>query len=702
MSVLKLAGFELRRMTRGKLPAAALVVLTVIPLLYGALYLYAFWDPYGRMDHIPVALVNEDEPVEAADGSRVQAGQDLTDELIERRIFGWRTTDAADATEGLESGRYHLVFRIPADFSATVSSASDSGTTARQGQLQLISDDATNYLSGQLARTAFGEIRAAAAESASSRFFSAMLLGFTDLKTQTGEAADGAARIADGNAEASQGAGDLYDGSGRLVGGLGEAYRGADELADGLAELSSGTGRLAAGTARAADEVGRLAGRVNSAIDEYEPKLRENAGSIERGATLLADGADRLADRLDSIVGEADAIADRAERVQTRLDELLAAQPELAGDPLMIALRADVVDLAQRARTLVSTIDGADLDALRQRMREVSATARKVAELAPHLADDLLGARTMVNELSGGLDEIARGAARVDAGAGEAANGATALRGGIYRLSTGAQQIDGGLGELSAGLGELVDGANKLATGLADGADQIPGYDDADERAGILANPVGLDKSIRNAAATYGVAFSPYFLSLALWVGAMVIYMLLRPVNPRHTLGGGPAWRAALASWFPAVAIGAAQALLLYAVVAFGLGLDPVNPAATLGILTLTSITFVAIMQFLGIRLGPAGRMASLILLMLQLTSVGGTFPVETAPPVFQALHPFLPMTYVIDALRHSINGGPTQPIVTAVAVLLAFTAAALALSVLSVRGLRRLSPSKLHPELTL
>ena len=136
--------------------------------------------------------------------------------------------------------------------------------------------------------------------------------------------------------------------------------------------------------------------------------------------------------------------------------------------------------------------------------------------------------------------------------------------------------------------------------------------------------------------------------------------------------------------------------------VAFGLGLDPVNPVATLGILILTSVTFVAIMQFLGVRLGPAGRMASLILLMLQLTSVGGTFPVETAPPLFQALHPFLPMTYVIDALRHSINGGPTEPITTAVVVLLAFTAGALALTVLSVRGLRRLTPSKLHPELTL
>ena len=70
---MRLARFELRRFLRGRLTAAALVVLAVIPLLYGALYLAAFWDPYGNLDRIPVALVNEDQPVRAPDGSPVSA-----------------------------------------------------------------------------------------------------------------------------------------------------------------------------------------------------------------------------------------------------------------------------------------------------------------------------------------------------------------------------------------------------------------------------------------------------------------------------------------------------------------------------------------------------------------------------------------------------------------------------------------------------
>ena len=72
---MRLARFELRRFLRGRLTAAALVVLAVIPLLYGALYLAAFWDPYGNLDRIPVALVNEDRPVQAPTGEVVHAGQ---------------------------------------------------------------------------------------------------------------------------------------------------------------------------------------------------------------------------------------------------------------------------------------------------------------------------------------------------------------------------------------------------------------------------------------------------------------------------------------------------------------------------------------------------------------------------------------------------------------------------------------------------
>ena len=264
--------------------------------------------------------------------------------------------------------------------------------------------------------------------------------------------------------------------------------------------------------------------------------------------------------------------------------------------------------------------------------------------------------------------------------------------------------MDGGVHRLAGGLADLQSGADQLAGGLSDGAGKIPGYDrdGVAARAGILADPVALRRQVEHPAGTYGVGFAPYFVSLALWVGAMIGYMVLRPVTMRHVLSGAPARRVAWAGWLPAATIGAVQAGLLYAVLRLGLGLRPVHPLATLAFLLLAAFTFTAIVQWLGARLGPAGRLAALALLMLQLTSSGGTYPVQTTPGFFQAIHPWLPMSYVVDGLRHLVDGGSTGTVITGSAVLAGFAAAAFALTTLAARRARRMSPPVLHPELVL
>jgi putative membrane protein len=716
MSVFRLARFELRRMTRGRLPRAALAVLTVIPLLYGALYLYAFWDPYANMNRIPVALVNADRPATASDGTAVHAGQDLTDELLDRKVFGWTVTDGEDAAAGLRSGRYHLVFSIPADFSANLAASPEPDRPARRGELKVVNDDATNYLSGLLARSAFSEIRAAAAESAASSYFAKMLVGFTDAKAETGRAADGAGKIVDGLDASEAGAGKIADkigaagdGAGQLADGLDRSAKGADDLAGGLGQLRTGAAQIADGTAQAAAATRAVATKVDGAADTIEPVLRDNAERIEKAATAIAEGAQALADGLDALPAKAQEAVTRAEQVRDRLDALVEAHPELAGDPSVVAARA-AADAAVRAATsVVGTLDRTDLDALRARMTKVAATARQIAAAAPHLADDVAGARAKVDQLASGLTDLATGSARLRDGIGDAATGADQLRGGLFRLATGSRELDGGLAQignaqnrLAGGLTKLEGGAGDLADGLVAGEQKLPGYDDADARADVLGDPVALDRTAKHAAGSYGVGFAPYFLGLALWVGAMITYLLLRPLNRRHVMSGASAWRVALAGWLPAAAIGLAQAGVLFTVVTLVLGLDPAHPLATFGVLALVSLAFTAIMQWLGAQLGPAGRLAALALLMLQLTSSGGTYPVQTSPGFFQAIHPWLPMSYVVAALRHTVNGGLAGPVVTGAIVLAGFGAAAMALTIGATRRSRRLTPSTLHPELTM
>lgn len=692
---------------RSRLTAAALAVLAVVPLLYGALYLYAFWDPYGRLNHIPAALVVEDRAATATDGQVVHAGRDLADELIGRQIFDWHVTDETVAEKGLESGKYQLLLRIPEDFSADLVTGPDAKVDPERAQLRAISDDATNYLSGVFARTAFDEVRAAAAASASADYYDKMLIGFSDLKAQTQEAADGAGRLRDGATDAASGAGrisggidDAHDGAGQIAGGLGTAGQGADNLADGLAQLNTGAQQLVTGTAQAAGGGRQLADAVDSAADKAVPVLRDNAQTIAEAANTVARGADTLA----ANIGTLETAANRNVQDAKALQKYLDAQPGLEEAK---ELAARLVDTAEQ---LQQTVHSADLADLRAKLTAVAKTAREVAQAAPHLADDVAQARQKVDALADGLDRIATGAEQLQQGTAQAEAGAGDLSGGIYQLATGAQKLDGGLGRLSTaghqlavGLGDLQGGASRLAGGLADGADRIPGYgDDPAGRADVLADPVGLDRDVRHPAGTYGVGFAPYFLTLALWVGAMITYMVLRPLNRRHLMSGAPALRVTLAGLLPAVVIGLAQATLLFAVVTLGLGLSPVHTPATWGLLALTAAAFAAIMQLIGAALGAPGRILALALLMLQLTSSGGTYPVQTTPGFFQAIHPLLPMSYAVQAARHAIDGGAWSTVGAGALVLLGYGLASVAVTVLVAYRKRLLTPTALHPELVI
>src|SRR5690606_42086427 len=123
---------------------AALVVLAVVPLLYTGMYLWAFWDPFGKVHNLPVALVNEDRPA-TADGRRVHAGKELTERLVDRGDLDWRVTDAEDAAAGVAHRRYYASITVPADFSADLVSPAHTGHDPTPATPHVHFNDATNY-----------------------------------------------------------------------------------------------------------------------------------------------------------------------------------------------------------------------------------------------------------------------------------------------------------------------------------------------------------------------------------------------------------------------------------------------------------------------------------------------------------------------------------------------------------------------------
>ncbi|MEU8571904.1 YhgE/Pip domain-containing protein [Streptomyces asoensis] len=690
----RLAALELRRFGRGRLPRAALVALLLLPLLYGALYLWSFWDPYGRLDRIPVALVNDDEGA-TADGRRITAGDEITKGLRDSEVFDWREVSAAEARAGVEDGRYYLSLTMPADFSARI--ASSAGDSPATSALQVRTNDANNYIVGQISRTVFSEVRTAASTKASRSFLDKIFVSFSDIHGATAKAADGADDLTGGIGKAEKGSKALAD-------GLGDAKDGSGKLAKGLKTLDKGADDLEKGSQKVADGTQKLADKVNGVADTLGPFVAKNEKTIGDTAQLVADSAKVINDNLKTLVKVAPTAAEGAHTAADTLAAVHKARcetpvlPDSACADLKKAkdAAADVAKVADDLDTLIADQDG-DLKTLRTNLTALQKQAQSLADDAPHLSEDLDDAVSEVNALNTGAVKVAKGAKKLHTGIGSAKTGSVDLDAGVTELETGAQDLNGGIFKLS-------DGSGKLADGLHDGAGKIPDYDarQRDARTAVMADPVQLASHDLHKAPNYGTGFAPYFIPLSLWVGAMVAYMLITPMNRRALAAGAPAWRVALAGWLPVVAIGVLQTTALMAVLHWAIGLEMTHAAATMGFLFLVTACFAALVQWLNARFGAAGRILVLALLMLQLTSAGGTYPVQTSPGFFNAIHPFLPMSYVVEALRRLITGGGTGPVWHACVVLAAFTLGALALTALSARRRQVWTLDRLHPELSL
>lgn len=691
----RLAALELKRFGRGKLPRAALVALLLLPLLYGALYLWSFWDPYSRLDRIPVALVNDDKGA-TTDGKKVAAGDEITEKLLDSKTFEWHEVSAEKARKGVEDGDYYLSLTMPADFSSRI--ASSSGTAPETGALQVRTNDSNNYIVGQISRTVFSEVRRAASTNASRTFYDKIFISFSDIHDKTVKAAEGADQLKDGVGKAKKG-------SEELANGLKDAKTGSGDLATGVAKLHGGAGRLKTGAQQVADGTQLLADKVNGAAADVRPYLRDNGKSIGDTARLVADSSQAVRHNLGLLVkaapvaetGAQNAAADVAAAHKELCENGSQPAPDICGTlKRAVTATADAAKVAGDVNTLIANENG-DLKKLDAQLADLQKRAKALAAQAPRLDEDLKTAVSKVNALNQGAKQVAKGAGELHTGLASAQTGATDLDSGVGKLKTGATSLDGGLFKLK-------DGTADLAGGLHDGVGQIPDYDktDRDKRTEVMADPVQLASDSLHKAPNYGTGFAPYFIPLSLWVGAMVGYMLIQPMNRRALAAGASAWRIALAGWVPVAAVGVAQVGILMAVLHWRLGLQMDRAAGTIGFLVLVTGCFAAIVQWLNARFGAAGRILVLAFLMLQLTSAGGTYPVQTSPGFFNAVHPYLPMSYIVDGLRRLITGGGLGPVWQGCAVLVAFTLGALALTAVAARRKQVWTLDRLHPELSL
>jgi putative membrane protein len=358
---------------------------------------------------------------------------------------------------------------------------------------------------------------------------------------------------------------------------------------------------------------------------------------------------------------------------------------------------------------------GATVSALASSIDTLSAGAAQVSAGATQLSESV--SEEKITALTNGISALSSGATQVSEGVTSASSGAKTLASGTPALTSGASSAQDGAGDIASGAQQLADGSTELGDGLIeaqDGTQELnDGLTDAvdslamtqaqiDAKAEQMSQPVELDESYLTSVKNYGTGFAPFFLGLAMWVGAIFAGFVFHPLNPRLSLSRANPVMTAFSGYLPMGAFAIVQALIALAFVQFALHVQINNVAAYYAIGLLTSVVFMAIMQFLVGAFGFPGRFVAVVLLTLQLTSASGTFPVSTAPAFFQALAPFMPLTYVVEAMREVMTGLDFTLALTDCGIIAIYGIVAFALTCLVAWRKRVVTVQTLHPLLEL
>ena len=651
------------------------IALSIIPILYGGFFLGSVWDPYGSTEYLPVAVVNEDQGA-VLNGNFVQIGQQTVDNLKHNHSMKWEFVSADEATKGLNDGAYYMRITIPRDFSAKATTVTTS--SPQQSVVEYTTTPSRNFVGSVISNQAAQQVVRSVSAKVSTAYVSAVMAQVGELGTGLSQASAGAAalhggsdRLAGGLAVYTRGVGQLSAGADSLQNGLSQLHTGSVALTDGLLQLQkrlpakNQVDQLIAGTKQVQNGMNTLAAQVSA----NNPEAVKLAAEITKESQMLTSNLTQLSVTLAPL-----------DPAQCPVYITNSAASFSKVECKLAALKQRVAAVGVGAAAEVDSV-AADVVALQSRQGElVKSAAESGARLKTHLENlqftitkqqqalraGVSTLNTGVNTLSpnlvsalNGYTTLSRGSVQLSNGAAVLTQGLADARSGSSRLSSGVKQLTVNSGALTDGSAQLASATSELSGKLAKAANQLALQPTGDQTVRQIVSPVAANHHVQGDVPNYGNALSPYVLSLGLFVGALA-FCVIYPIRGFYsTPKNARSWWLAKISVLALESV--AQALVLDAVMVFGLGLHVAHPAQFVGLSIVTSLTFMSIVALLAIALDNVGRFLAMLLLVLQLGSAEGVFPISLSPALFQAINPFVPMTYSIRAFREAISGGLGQ-----------------------------------------
>ena len=674
---------DLKRILVNPVAIVIAIGVAIIPSLYAWFNILANWDPYENTSTVPIAVVIEDEGAEVGDMGQINAGDMIRDQLEENTQLGWTFVDEEqDALDGVNAGTYYAAFVVPSDFTSSLADVlsgdteqahiayyvnekvnaispkvTDTGSTTLETEIAnrfvgVVGETITEKLQDLSSKLLSEADSATANLSADLSQVQVMLTDLSgDLSSAQQTITDARQTVADARTTLSQvstSATSLSDALSQSMDTLASTRTKAQTLG---AQLSSALGTsvstISGISADANHSIGEICGDIGWAQGQLD-------GAISQVGALNDNTFASLRSSLAQVEAKVSALPDS---VPNKQQMLAAIQQALAAvDELQSATSGKIDQLQGVSNSIKETNDA--VSGLSTSVNDaVQSSAQGLSSLQGTLAS------TTLPTLSNSLDSFA------DAG------------GRLVGLSSSVapmlSQVDGALAQLDGVLSQSADALSQTTDAVSDAADKVGGLAtdaaaiqsaetfsllqdalglDAEQVGDFMGSPVDMVSSPIYPVENYGSGVAPFYTNLALWVGGFVLVAIYKLEVDEEGIGKFKPWQGFFGRWLLMNLLGQLQAIIC-CVGDILLGIQCLNPVAFVFAGMVESFVYVFFVYAISVAFKHIGKAIAVLLVILQIPGASGTYPIEMMPDFFKNLHPWLPFTYGINAMREAIAG---------------------------------------------
>ena len=673
---------DLRTLSKCFFACVVVVAIALLPSLYAWLNIYSNWDPYGNTGGISIAVASLDRGY-TDNGEYVNKGRDVLEDLKTATSINWVIVDTEqEATDGVYAGDYYAAVVIDEDFSRKMYRMFTDWTG--QPAITYYENAKKNAVATKITDTAVETLKRSISENYLEVVISGImeqsnLLAADLTETDTETAVKGLLYQAQDVLSGCRAMMDAF----RAAGSTGVSETDAQALSDAIASINSSlpdgdaiadsAARLQHALYTALANVERALDRFESALDTAQPpaaqqQLRDAAAAMGKLSTQLSG----LAGQLDGINVTGNPVL-TAQAIQLRelaghCTQLQNALNQLADGGAAGGLLADCGALVEAIRNAAARIPVTDRDLRRQ-------------------------LDTVVSEVSDAMD-------------------------GVKSLSADAKAMRAALSDTTAALSvtmeQLRPAAERMVNALSDTIDKLEGMT-AGEYMDMLLEILGGDPAAYSRyfpemvqttvnkvypIENYGSAMAPFYTTLAIWVGGVILSSLVKiHARTEGLIDPRPA-ELYFGRYLFFFLLSQIQAAVIVTGDLYLLKIQCLHPGLLYLTASLTAFTFSLLIYSLAIAFGDVGKAVVVVIMVMQIAGSSGTFPIELLPEIYQKIYRFFPFPYAIDAMRECICGLYGDYYMTQLAFLLLFAAAALLIGLLVRRpfmGLNHFMEEKLE-----